>query len=269
MDEQAETPEHDAGSGGFDRRKLLQGAAMAGAAAWVVPSVLSLSALPAAASGLIFDAKTQSSNITTVTEVDFAGSSQWLLQGVVVVTIAIDSYDQVITPPDGDWSVVYSTGTSTGTTFMAATFVRNYFAVASYGAFPYRFTWTNAARMTAAYTSFGNATTVQAVSATPTLTTSTSVTAATVTVTDDGGVPQDYRQLMWAGAYSTYGASLTARPTLPTTTNTDLFASVANGRTGVGQFYGSFAAPNPQVVGDTSGTLSAARPNLASMLVIY
>jgi hypothetical protein len=199
MDEQPDVSGINEG-GGISRRRILGAAGMAGAAAWVVPTVLSLDASPAMASGAI---KTSAGANEFLNPTNNIATIIGAL-GVVIAVVSLNSDDQVITPPDGSWVQVFQHGTTAGNPKLTVAVFKRYFPT-DLGQQLMTFSWPTATENALSLVQMAGATTVETFSDSGNpggVLTGTSVTAPAITVGDALGNPSLYRQLLWVAGTS-------------------------------------------------------------------
>jgi hypothetical protein len=199
MDEQPDVSGINEG-GGISRRRILGAAGMAGAAAWVVPTVLSLDASPAMASGVIKASAGANEFLSPTNTI----SSSVTALGVVIAVVTLNSDDQVITPPDASWVQVFQHGTTLGSPKLTVAVFKRYYPT-NLGTPVMQFSWPTAAENALSLVGMPGATTVETFSdsGNPTgVLTGTSVTAPAITVGDALGNPALFRQLLWVAGTS-------------------------------------------------------------------
>jgi len=255
MDEQEETPEMD-GDSGLSRRRLIRGAGMAAAAAWVAPTVISLTASPAMASGRIRQAAAAAENFIDITELEVTIQAR----GVLIATVVLNSNNQVITPPAG-WTLQFQHGTASGVNRVTVAVFTTYFAIPG-GPTPFTFTWGTPCTASTTITGYWGATTIEDVSDSG-LVGGTTMPGPAVTVGDAAGDPSLFRAVVYVAGYSLNGASASAPPSFSNSITQEIDA------VGSRQFR---ALPYPTAAGTfgpVNGSVVPGRPSVSGLLVVY
>lgn len=260
----AGSPEPGIGSEGVDRRRFLTYGGMAAGALAVTPTVLSLGASPAAASGLPSDQNASASNSSVVTSL--TTSTMFEPVGVLVATVALQSNDQTITAPSG-WTALTKAGTTgqAGAARLTTQVFWIYYATQQSDQ-TYTFSWATGAPAAVSITKFENAKSVVSNSGPSLSTTGTSRATGSVTPSVPGDTTPPPSILFCLGYSRVSAVPTPASPSDATNGTYTEYATARNNNVGAQQwaaYPASLTAVTPSVTSMTAG-----RPSVVYSLVI-
>lgn len=253
------------GDSRFDRRNALKYGGMALGAAAVAPTLLTLGASPASASGRPSDQNAGNYNSGNVSSLTTSQLNEPV--GVLIATVALQSNDQTITAPEG-WTALTKVGT-TGQTTSSRLCVQQFYIIypTVQTAKTYQFSWSTAAPSAVSVTMYPTARTVVTYSDPVLSTTGTSRTSAGATVSIPSGSSGPACIIMTLG-YSRSASAPT--PGAPSDSVNGTYTEVGTARTTTvgSQQWAVFPAKTGDSGTVTIGSMTNGRPSVTRVIVV-
>ena len=270
--EEPPVPDHSEGfelpefSQGLDRRRVIKYGSVAAGAAFLTPTLLTLGASPASASGVPSDQSAGQHNSAAVTSLTTSALQSPV--GILVAVVTLVSNDQVITPTEDGWTGLTRTSTTSASNlFRNCTQVFHRYYSEAQSNTSYTFSWPTGAAAAVTIMKFERATTVVSTS-TPVLSTSgTSRATGAVTPSVPSGATGP-PAIVFAMGFSRNGSSVPtpASPTDPTNGTYIEYAQSRNVNVGAMlwvKYPAAFSTVTPSV-----GSMTNTRPSVVTALVV-